>query len=154
MTTTELLPWYGRGQRIEIIKGGNKPHLVGKQGTFERHLRKNVEIRIDGDPTVWRLDPRMIKPVTDHDGKPVFGKIHVEPRPEWVEPPRVGQVVTCDDATIRQEPQLKGLWVVVGGQGDKSRLARINGTPGRFDYWRIPNRNLTVVTVRDLELAL
>ncbi len=65
--------------------------------------------------------------------------------------PQPGTVVRVKPAAVAREPRLAGLWIVCGGQGDKSRLFRLNNKDGR--YWRIPNNELDVVNATLTEVG-
>lgn len=88
------------------------------------------------------LVPEGEKPTDLHAGVLNFGGGPVEMLP-YVPAPQPGTIVRCSPAAIMREPRLNGLWIVTGGQGDKSRLFRINNTDGR--YWRVRNNDLIKV---------
>lgn len=132
---TVLNTYFFTGQKVKITS----PKFNGT-ATVKKHLQKNVDIVMDEGGRTVRCHPSFLTPVTNDDGKQEFGSL---PVPEYVPAPQSGTVVRVSPTLVAREPRLAGLWIVGGGQGDKSRLFRLNNTDGR--YWRIPNSQLTKV---------
>lgn len=122
------------GMRVVI----DSPKFCG-QATIKKVLQKNVDIVMD-DGRAVRSHPSFLTAIAGDAGQAQFAPL---PVPDYVPAPQPGTVVTVADDLVLRQPQLQGLWIVCGGQGDKSRLFRLNNTDGR--YWRIPNSKLTKV---------
>lgn len=128
---TPLQRFFYQGQRVTINSGKfNGP------ATVKKHLQKNVDIVMDNGQAV-RCHPSYLTPITNDEGKDTFAPV---PVPVYTPAPQPGTVVQVSAKMLAREPKLAGTWIVCGGQGDKSRLFRLNNTDGR--YWRIPNSEL------------
>lgn len=125
---------YTKGDRVQVV---NSKKYSGV-GTVTRQHPKNVEVRLDSGQLV-RFDPYFLLP-EDADPSVVAAVTEV---PTYVPPPMPGTVVKVKDEVVARQPKLKGLWIVGGTHGDKSRLFRLNNTDGQ--YWRVPNGQLEKV---------
>ena len=124
------------------VTAGNGTRYPGK-GTVSKVLTKNVDVLLDSGQRV-RYDPMYLIPegVEPNPLEALVGKIG-NPLAEtvpYVPAPQPGTIVRVKPSVISREPKLNGIWIVCGGQGDKSRLFRINNKDGR--YWRVQNVNL------------
>jgi hypothetical protein len=136
--------------------------------TFHAGMRvTSVSSRYPGSGVVTKVNPRTIAVTLDGGQRVRFDRTFLvpegaEPTPliaafgamsgppaTYVPAPHPGTVVKLSDAMLREYPQCAGLWIVTGGQGDKSRLFRLNNTDGR--YWRFPNADLVTVNARLVE---
>lgn len=122
---------FRRGDRVHVV---NSDKYRGLSGVVEKQLPKNVDVMLDNGKRV-RFDPYFLIP-GDGDA-PSTTAVEI---PTYVPPPMPGTVVRVKDTVVARYPKLEGLWIVGGGQGDKSRLFRLNNTDGQ--YWRILNEDL------------
>lgn len=130
------------GERVRVVRSDKYSGL----GTVEKQLPKNVNVMLDSGKRV-RFDPYFLEPV---DGDAPQATATLIDTPTYVPPPMPGTFVRVDAKVVARQPKLKGLWVVGGTHGDKSRLFRVNNEDGQ--YWRVPNDALVKVDVEVTEL--
>lgn len=124
-----------------------------------------VSSKYPGNGTVNKVNPRTIDVTLDSGKRVRFDRTFLVP--EGTEPTDIVRIVgsmagpqavpalptgTFVRYTGPTDPRLTGVWVVIGDQNDKTRIARPNGTDdGR--YWRIPNGQLKKVTCTVTEVG-
>lgn len=134
-----------KGMRVTAV-GSKYPG----NGVVDKVNPRTIAVTLDGGQRV-RYDRTFLVPegeVPDPLQAAVLGhstltRVDVAGIPPYVAAPQPGTVVHLSEAVLRRYPECQGLWIVTGGQGDKSRLFRLNNTDGR--YWRFPNRELVKV---------
>jgi hypothetical protein len=130
MTAPATIRKYAPGDRVRVT---NSTKFSGL-GTVEKQMPKNVLVVLDTGQRV-RFDPFFLQPANS------------------LNPPVVASVAALAMAlptgtfvkyTGPFDKRLTGVWVVIGDQGGKTRIARPGGGDnGR--YWRIPNGQLAKV---------
>lgn len=136
-----------KGQRVTAV-GSKYPG----NGVVDKVNPRTIAVTLDSGQTV-RYDRMFLVPEGEqpNDLTAAVLNIGIVETVPYVPAPQPGTVVRVASSVTVRNPALNGLWIVCGGQGDKSRLFRLNNSDGR--YWRVQNKDLTKVNATVTEVT-
>lgn len=120
---------------------GNGSKYTGAKATVDKVNPRTVDVTMENGGKL-RTDPfYIVIPGSENELEAAVGAMSKAEVVPFVPAPQPGTAVRVSARIIAQHGQkLAGIWIVCGGQGDKSRIFRLNNKDGR--YWRIPNADL------------
>jgi hypothetical protein len=108
--------------------------------------RVNIDVAMESNNQKVRCAPVFLKPLAMTADAPAYTPPVIDYVPELA----LGTVVTCNINTVRRQPKLAGLFVVLASSGaDRTRIAKLGGLDGPL-YWRVPTRDLEKVPLEVL----